>query len=147
VRVLVLLCERGQHCIAEAALEEMVFDGDDPAGRLRGGLQRVRVDRLDRVGVDHACADSFFVERCSGFECLVNGDSDADDRDVVVVGRPDHLAAADFELVVRAVDDRRVRAQRAKEDDAFRVRHLGDELRGLVCVARMEHDAGVNRPE
>ena len=145
--MLVLLGQRGEDGVAEAAFEEMVFDGDDPARRVGGCLQRVGVDRLDRVGVNHSRRDPVLLERVGRLQRLVHRDARADDRDVVVVRRADDAAAADFELLVGPVDHRCVRAVRAQEHDALRVRHRHHELGGLIRVAGMQHHAGVNRSQ
>ena len=55
-----------QHSIAQTALKPVIF-GDDQfaAGILRGPVQRLFVNRLDRVGVNQADADAL------GFEPIV----------------------------------------------------------------------------
>ena len=87
----------------------MVLDGDDPAGRLGRCLQRLGVDRLDRVEVDHAGVDSFLREHVRRAQRFVDRHAGADERHLVLVGRAHHPAAADLELLVGVVDHRRVR--------------------------------------
>ena len=77
----------------------------------------------------------------------MHGHAGADDCYVVVFRRPDHAAAADTELLVGVVDHRRVGSQGTQEGDPFGVSHRGDELRRLVRVARVEHDARVDGAE
>ena len=62
----------------------------------------------------------------------------------VLVGRPQHAAATDLELLVRPVQHGRRRAERPQVCDPVHVRQPGDELRRLVRVARVGHDARVD---
>ena len=117
----------------------MVLDRDD---RTRERAQRLDVERLDRVEIDHPRLDPVLRERVGRLERLVHGDPRPDDRDVVTLA--DRPRAADLELLVRSVDDRRVGTQRAEVDDPLGVGHPLDELRGLVRVARMQHGRTVH---
>src|SRR4029450_7601985 len=59
LRLCVDLRERGQDGVSEAAFWIVVLDRDDAPGLFGSGLECERVDRLDRVGVDHPRADVF----------------------------------------------------------------------------------------
>ena len=73
--------QRSRYCRAEAALGTMVLGDDDPpAGRIRGGDQRVGVDRLDRIRVDHARVDPVPRELIGRAEAFVHCDAGADER-------------------------------------------------------------------
>ena len=140
--------ERGEHGLAEAALRPVVLDGDEAAlASPRPRRAALGVERLDRVEVDHPRRDSVLCERIRGGQRLVHGDSGGDDRDLVLVGRPQHAAASDLELLVRSVEDGRRGPQRADVRDPVDVGHGCDELGGLVRVAGVEHDAAVDRAE
>ncbi len=52
-RVRLLGGERVEHRVADAALRPVVLDGDDRPGLATGGSDRLGVDRLDAVQVDH----------------------------------------------------------------------------------------------
>src|SRR5919108_602149 len=108
-RPLVGLGERREHRLAEPALGEVVLDGHD---RHRERAQRLLVERFDRVEVDHAGLDALLGERVGRLERLRDGHARRHDRDVVAVAK--HAAAADLELLVRVVDHRRRRPQRAE---------------------------------
>ena len=78
---------------------------------------------------------------------LVHGDAGADEADGVLVGGAEDAAAADLELLVRAVEHGRRRPQRADVGDAFHVSHRRDKLRRLVRVARVKDGRAVHRAE
>ena len=76
------LKQRGSHGGAEAALGMMVLGDDEaPAGGIRGGGERVGVDGLDRVEVDHARVDPVKRELIGRTEAFVQGDARTDQRD------------------------------------------------------------------
>ena len=101
-RPLVGVAERREHGLAEPALGPVILDRDD---RARERAQRLGVERLDRVEVDHARLDPLLRERVRRLQRLVDGDPRADDaRRRRPRARP---RAADLELLVRAVDDGR----------------------------------------
>ena len=94
--------------------------------------QRLDVDRLHRVAVDHAGADAVIGELVRRLSASCTVIPAADDRHVVALRRAHDLAPADRELLVRPVDDRRVGAGRAHVRDPVQVGHRPHELRGLV---------------
>ena len=67
-------CDEGvEHGVAEPALEPVVLDHDQlAAGVPRGLLQRLPVDRLDRIGVDDADRDAFGLQRLVRLQRLVH---------------------------------------------------------------------------
>ena len=75
----------------------------------------------------------------------MHGDSRRDERDLVLVGRTKDAATAYLELLVRTVDHRRVRPERADVRDSLEICHGRDELCRLVAVARMQNGAAVHR--
>ena len=76
------LDQRGCHGRPEAALGMMVLGDDEPAARrIRGGDERVGVDGLDRIEVDHARVDAVQRELIGRTEAFVQGDARTDQRD------------------------------------------------------------------
>src|SRR5439155_11110081 len=96
--------ERVQDGVAEAALLVVVLDGDQASGVLGGAAQGAPVDGLDRVQIDDAGLDAVPVQRVGGGQRLGHGDARRDEGQPVVRGGAQHLAAADGELLVGAVD-------------------------------------------
>ena len=141
-RPLVALGERGENRLADPAFGEVVLDRDDRAGHR---AERLLVDRLDRVQVDHARLDAVLRKCVRGLERFRHRHARGDDRDVIAVSN--RARAADLELLVRPVDHGHVRPQRADVRDPLDVGHLCDELRGLVRVARMQHGRAVDGAE
>ena len=120
----------------------MVLHRHDRAGERE---QCVRVDRLDRIAVDHTSRDAVLRERVRCLQRLVHGDPGRHERDVVSLAQ--RARAADRKLVVRSVQHGRVRARRAEIRDALEIGHRPHELGGLVPVAGVEHGRAVDRPE
>ena len=81
-RPLLDVCERVEHGVAEPSLGPVVLDRDD---RRRDRAQRLGVDRLDGVEVDHARLDPVARQRLRRLQRLVERDPGADQRDVVAV--------------------------------------------------------------
>ena len=64
--------QRLQHGVAEAALGRVVLDGDDRAAVARRGADGLGVDRLDRVGVEHARVHAVVRQPLGGLDRLVD---------------------------------------------------------------------------
>src|SRR6266508_1927760 len=105
---LAALRERGEGGVADAALDPVILDDDDPAARrLRRGHERLAVDRLHGVRVDDTDAHAVLRELVGRDDRLVQRDARGDHGDAVVGAAAAHdLAAADRERLLRAVDDR-----------------------------------------
>ncbi len=99
-----------QDRVPETALGVVVLDGEQTAGVLGGLAQGLDVDGLDRVQVDHPHLDALAIQHVGGGQRLLHGHPGGHDGQPVPAGEPQHLAAADRELVVGAVDDRGVAA-------------------------------------
>ena len=78
--------EGRQHGVAQTALDPVILHHHDaPAGRLRRGMQRRRVDRLHGVGVNHADRDPLALQLVGGLQRLVQRDARANHRHLVAV--------------------------------------------------------------
>src|SRR6185437_16929033 len=87
--------ERFEHRAADTAGRIVVFDDDESVtGRGRGRDQRLGVDRLHRVEVHHAGGDPVATELVRCGQAVVQGDTGADQRHLVVRAGPDHLRTA-----------------------------------------------------
>ena len=130
-RPLLDVCERVEHGVAEPSFGPVILDRDD---RRRDRAQRLGVDRLDRVEVDHARLDPVAGQRLRRLQRLVERDPGADQGDVVALAqRP---RAADREVLVGRVEHLGVGAGRAEVRDPVEVGHGPDERGRLVAVAR-----------
>ena len=138
-RMGLLAREHVEHRVADAALRPVILDGDDRPGLASGGANGLRVDRLDGIQVDHPRADAFRGQLLRGGQRLVQRDAGADDRHDVVIGPAHDAAATDVERLAGLVEDRRLLARQADEDDALAVGHLRHERGGLV---RVDSDRG-----
>ena len=138
--------ERFHHGGAEAALGVVVLDDDELSlGGFHRLAQRLHVDRLDRVEVDHPGRDLLRRQLVGGGEAVVQRHAGADERDLVLGALAHDLGAADLEGLVGPVDGRVGAARRAHVDDAGGVGHHAHELGRLVGVAWVEHCRAVDR--
>ena len=145
-RVRLLLGQRLEHRVADAALRPVVLDGDDRPGLASGRADRLRVDRLDAVQVDDPRADPFAGQRSAA--ALIASWS--------VIPAPMMVTASSsvrrttrpppmWNVLARRIEDRRLLARRAHEDDPLAVGHLRHQRRGLVRVARIQDGRAVDR--
>jgi hypothetical protein len=135
--------ERLEHRVPSPHLGPVVLDRDDRAAVARRGLQRLNVDRLDRVAVDTRAR----MPSCSSAPAALSASSTV---------RPQAtIATSSASRTIRlppirtgssaGVQHRRLAAQRADERDAGRVRHPCHQRRGLIRVARVQHGGAVLR--
>ena len=136
-----------EHGGSDASLRVVVLDHDEPAlGDPRRFAQRLHVDGLDRVQVDHPRGNLFRRERIRRGEAAVQGHARADQRDLVPGALPHDSGPAHLEGLVGAVERRIRAAGRAHEDDPRRVGHGSGQPGGLIRVAGIEHGRAVDRP-
>src|SRR5262249_22987579 len=97
--------------VSQAPLEPVVLDHDQLAARVLGGaVERLLVDRLDRIGVDDAYGDAVRLEPIVGLQGFVDGDAGGDDGGLIVRRLFDDLAAAGRESLTRLVNNGRLLA-------------------------------------
>ena len=65
--------------VADAADRIVILDRDQPAGFARGRQQRRRINRLQRVEIDHADGDALLLQLVVSLQRLVQRDAGADD--------------------------------------------------------------------
>src|SRR6266542_1919514 len=95
----------GGHRIADAARGVVILDRDDPLRVARASQQRARVDRLQRIEIDHTDADPDLLQLIVRLERFEYRDAAADDRRRVVRAFTQDLQPPDGELLVGTVDD------------------------------------------
>src|SRR5579884_1441952 len=137
-----LVTEGLEHGVADTTLGPVVLNRHQAAARfLHAARQSLAVERLHRVQVDDADAYALALQLLVGGQRLMERDAGTNDGASVVRRAAHDLQAADMELLVGVVDDRRLLARGPKEANAVVAGHLLDQLGRLVGIARVEHSA------
>src|SRR5262249_46873355 len=131
---------------AEPAFGVVVFgDHDSPGGGLGSRGEGGGVDWLDGVAVDDAGGDPFGGQGLGGVQAFVQGDSGADQSDLVVVAGAEHLGAADGEGLPGVVEAGVGAAGGAQVADSGGDGHRLDQRGGAGAVGRIQHGRALHR--
>ena len=117
----------------------MILHRDDETGFGERPPEGGRVDRLDRVRVDHADRDAVPRELICGVQRLEERDACSDERRTVGVALAQCPAAADRERLAGVVQLRRLLARRAHVRDAGEIRHRLHQDGRRVAIGGVEH--------
>ena len=136
-----LLCQAGADRLAQTADDGVLLHGDDLAAVLGGGEHQLLVQRLDGAHIDDPGMDALGLQRFACLNGLVDHQAGGDDGHIGAVLQ--HLALADLELVVLAVEHGAGEAGEAHIDRADILGGGADSGLGLdVIRGAHDHHAG-----
>jgi len=129
--------------VAKATLGIMILDGDDSVFcLLRGGENFLFAKRLYAVSVNDGDVDAFAFQGIRGFQRFKQRDARRDNCDLVA--RAQNFSAANGELVVVAVNYRRLGTRCAEKLTPFAQSHLLKQLFRGDGVGRIQNSAADN---
>lgn len=121
-----LVSDGRQNRLAEPALTVMILNHDDAStALLRVRHDRLAVQRLDGERIQHASVDAGLGQLSGGVQCLVQRNAGADQQHLILARLLHHLRLARGELLLVAVNHRRVGTRGSDEAHALGV---GSEL-------------------
>src|ERR1700722_14948067 len=105
-------CQRGENRFADAALGPVVFDGNQAAaGHLDLLGQRLAIDGLDAVEIDHAYRPSLPFQFIGSLQSLMQGDARADHGRAILRALAKNLEPGDGEYLVLRIEEGSLRTR------------------------------------